>query len=173
MFSPLTETHKNRIVHFFHEDMNSSIIAIIKNVSRRIIEKIRTNLKTFEIHISSKLKKMNKSIKMTSTMQTELKFFLKIKSWTYLKKMKLYLFDDFNVVVFAFTISDCFKYQMKINRQIMKKKFWKNHKSVATFICFASTNSIVINWCFWTKMLLMSISWIENTIDYHLKFFLQ
>ena len=80
MFSFLIEIHKNKIVHFFHENMNSLIIAIIKNVSRRIIEKIRANLKTFETHISSKLKKMNKSIKMTLTMQTELKFFLKIKS---------------------------------------------------------------------------------------------
>ena len=80
MFSSLTEIHKNKIVHFFHENMSSSIIAIIENVNRRIIEKIRTNLKTFEIHTSSKLKKMNKSIKITSTMQTELKFFLKIKS---------------------------------------------------------------------------------------------
>ena len=80
MFSFLTEIHKNKIVHFFHKNMNSSIIAIIKNVNRRIIEKIQTNLKTFEIHISSKLKKMNKSIKITSTMQIELKFFLKIKS---------------------------------------------------------------------------------------------
>ena len=125
MSSSLIEIHKNKIVHFFNENMSSSTIAIIKNVSRRIIEKIQTNLKMFEIHISSKLKKMNKSIKITSTMQIELKFFLKIKSWTYLKKMKLYLFNNFDVVVFVFTIFDCFKYQMKINRQIMKKFFLK------------------------------------------------
>ena len=39
--------------------------------------------------------------------------------------MTYYLFDDFDVVVVFFTIYRCLKYEMKINRQVMKKKTMK------------------------------------------------
>ena len=98
----LIEIHKNKIVHFFHENMNSSTIAIIKNVSRRIIEKIRANLKTFKIHTSSKLKKMNKLIKMTSTMQTEGEVFFENQIVNVFEKNEIIFIRWFRYCCFRF-----------------------------------------------------------------------
>ena len=72
--------------------------------------------------------------------------------------MKLYLFDDFNVVVFVFTIFDCFRYQIKINRQIMKKKVLKKSqicRNVYMF-CISKFNS--------DQLMFLN----ENTVNEHI-----
>ncbi len=128
MFSLLIESQRNRIVHHLRIDELLKSIANLKDVIRRVMKKIRSNLKTFNISTFFSMRKFDRSRSVTSSMKIALKHCLKTKSWSYLKKMMKYLFDEFDVFVNTTFISRILK-RLKISRKVMKKKTMKRSQT--------------------------------------------
>jgi transposase len=124
MSSSFIESQRNRIVHHLRVDESFKSIANLKDVIRRVMKKIRSNLKTFNISTSLSMRKFDRSRSITFSMKIALKHFLKTKSWSYLKTMMKYLFDEFDVFVNTTVISRILK-RLKISRKVMKKKTMK------------------------------------------------
>jgi hypothetical protein len=77
MSSSLIKSQRNRIIHHLRVDEPLKLIANLKDVIRRVMIKIRSNLKTFNISTFFSMRKLDRSRSITFSMKVALKHFLR------------------------------------------------------------------------------------------------
>jgi hypothetical protein len=120
----LIESQRNRIVHHLRVDESLKSIANLKNVIRRVMKKIRSNLKTFNISTFFSMRKFDRNSINHIFDENRIKAFFEDIIVIIFEKNDEILFDEFDIFVNTTIISRILK-RLKINRKVMKKKTMK------------------------------------------------
>jgi len=122
MAPPLTDSHKDRILHHILMGRINARIADIEGCHPSTVDKIRTNFQAYGMHtVPPEFKhKSGPARKIHPAALTGLIGFIETKPWLYLDEMQYYLFDDWGIFVYLGSVSMALE-KAKISRKALKR----------------------------------------------------
>jgi len=95
-------------------------IAGVELVFKRVIFKIRANIRTFGSYTAPPTIRFGKPPTITAAIKAGLRIYFKDRPWAYQDEILLYFYDDWDVVVNRFTIFRLLK-SIGISRKMLKR----------------------------------------------------